>query len=133
MCNSDRRFFADDACRILTITSRGGTLGEELPLARFRRAEHASDFCDTPRARSRNSRTYGRVPFVRSRANCATNEEVLRRRPEDAALKFRGCFQAVCEPRRVPIGRRGLVSPQGGMVCGRQGVVVLEPTYRASK
>jgi len=53
--------------------------------------------------------------------------------PKDAALKFRGCFQAVCEPRSIPIGRRGLVSPKGDMVCARQGVVVLEPTYRDSK
>lgn len=68
---------------------------------------------------------------VRLRANCTANEEVLRQR--DVALKFRGCFQAVCEPRGVPTGRRGLVSPESGMVCGRQGVVVLEPTYRATK
>jgi hypothetical protein len=71
--------------------------------------------------------------FVSFRMNCRTNEEVLCQL-KDAALKFRGCFQAVCEPRSVPVGggwlvRRVVVS----MVCGRQGVVVLEPTYRASK
>lgn len=36
------------------------------------------------------------------RANCKINEEVLCQ-SKDAALKFRGCFQAVCEPRSVPI------------------------------
>lgn len=81
-------------------------------------------------------RAYGRK--VRLRGNFTTKEntkEVLRQ-PKDAALKFRGCFQAVCElPRSVPHrrGRRGWVSQKGGVVRGRQGVVVLEPTYRASK
>lgn len=69
---------------------------------------------------------------VRLRANCTANEEVLCQ-PKDAALKFRGCFQAVCETPGVPIGWRGLVTPEGGMVYGRQGVVVLEPTYRATE
>lgn len=44
--------------------------------------------------------------YVRLRANCTINEKALRQ-SKDAALKFRGCFQAVCEPRSVPIGRRG--------------------------
>lgn len=90
-------------------------------------AEYARDFSYTPRAYV----THGHMAKVRSFVHARIARQT--KRPEDAALKFRGCFQAVCEPRSVPIGRRGLVSPQGGMVCSRQGVVVLEPTYRVSK
>lgn len=42
------------------------------------------------------------------RANCRMIEEVLCQ-AKDAALKFRGCFQAVCEPRSVSTGGGWLV------------------------
>lgn len=55
---------------------------------------------------SRRMRMISDIPYifftgiwsVRLRANCTTNKEILRQ-SKDAALKFRGCFQAVCEPR----------------------------------
>lgn len=81
-------------------------------------------------------RAYGRKVRLRGNFTTKENDEEILRQPKDAALKFRGCFQAVCElPRSVPHrrGRRGWVSQKGGVVRGRQGVVVLEPTYRASK
>lgn len=50
-------------------------------------------------------------------------------RVEDAALKFRGCFQAICELRseKQPRGRGS--AREGGVHHSRQGVVVLEPIY----
>lgn len=45
---------------------------------------------------------------VRLRTNCTANEEVFCQ-PKDIALKFRGCFQAVCESPGVPIGGGWLV------------------------
>lgn len=67
--------------------------------------------------------------FTHELANKRPNVAVLCRL-EDAALKFRGCFQAICELRREHRQReRERVVER--VVCGRQGVVVLEPTYTA--
>lgn len=55
-------------------------------------------------------------------------------RLEDAALKFRGCFQAICELRSEhQKGGRGREREGVAerVAYGRQGVVVLEPTYAA--
>ena len=74
--------------------------------------------------------------FTHELTNKRANVAVLCRL-EDAALKFRGCFQAICELRsehqqkgkRERERERERVAER--VVYGRQGVVVLEPTYTA--
>lgn len=53
---------------------------------------------------------------------------ILLPRIEDAALKFRGCFQAICELRSE--NQQG--EDQRVVCTSRQGVVVLEPIYPTS-
>lgn len=53
---------------------------------------------------------------------------ILLPRIEDAALKFRGCFQAICELRSE--NQQG--EDQRVVYTSRQGVVVLEPIYPTS-
>lgn len=55
---------------------------------------------------------------------------ILLPRIEDAALKFRGCFQAICELRSE--NQQGEDGGQRVVCTSRQGVVVLEPIYPTS-
>lgn len=72
-----------------------------------------------------------RINFYARISQQTSCSSILLPRIEDAALKFRGCFQAICELRSE--NQQG---EDGGqrVVCtsSRQGVVVLEPIYPTS-
>lgn len=69
-----------------------------------------------------------RINFYARISQQTSCSSILLPRIEDAALKFRGCFQAICELRSE--NQQG--EDQRVVYTSRQGVVVLEPIYPTS-
>lgn len=69
-----------------------------------------------------------RINFYARISQQTSCSSILLPRIEDAALKFRGCFQAICELRSE--NQQG--EDQRVVCTSRQGVVVLEPIYPTS-
>lgn len=71
-----------------------------------------------------------RINFYARISQQTSCSSILLPRIEDAALKFRGCFQAICELRSE--NQQGEDGGQRVVCTSRQGVVVLEPIYPTS-